>query len=458
MLSSGVNGLSRFSINWLIGRTAGATALGDFTSGLAVAQFMAILGPNSAGTAAAKFSAHSSLPDDDLALEARAASAHLTLRMLQLVPFIAAAAAALTYFSFRFSIAEASAVAVAVAGLATWALGRGVLYGRQDFGRACAVEVGLSMSSLAAVGIAMTGGMSGAELLLPAAGLHLIYGVFLVEPLINRRPLAPSVRKEIDVFVLYATAGTIASAGFLYIVQYSLRTLVGSEQSGLFAAAMTLSTPFLMVITAFNSVFYPRLSLLWRQKRFARYSSITDRISRIIASLILFPVVIVIVVAEGLTVLVWGNSFEGSGVLLQLFIVAVFAKGVSAVPVASLTAGPPNGMRVSAISSVLGSLIGVAALLVLVGPYGAVGAAVAYLVATIAISLIPVVIVSRTYNFRWSKNGLKYLFAILAALVISFADESVPIYAAVLGGAMIWLLVALPELKEVAATLFKSAR
>ncbi|USX45209.1 lipopolysaccharide biosynthesis protein [Dietzia kunjamensis] len=358
----------------------------------------------------------------------------------------------LGYLAYGLTIGESVAIGSSVVGLGFWAVGRGVLFGREQFAKASAIDVALACISVVGTVLLLLAGISGVYALIPMTGLYVAYALILVQKWRGgeaRRSALPSVKKEIDSFIFFGAVGSVASAGFLHIAVFLLRALGGPEAAGMFGAALTMSMPLLMVVTSFSAVFYPRLSRLWRENKTIEYVKLTDRFTRVSFSILFVPVAGLIVFAKEIIQIIWGNEFEDAGRLLPILLVAAFVRGITSVPVAALTAGPNWGMKVAAASSVCGALVGVLFILVATGDGGPEVAAAGYLVGVVLIALAPMIVTWRMGRHRWGGLFLRGLVALVGVLWLAFDASAWSVLARGVTAFGLCLVVTIPELDNV---------
>ncbi len=397
-------GGARFVINWVVGRFGGVLALGNVMSGFSLAQLLAILGPSPAGTAASKFGASERAVVDG---EYSGSSAHAVKRTAQVVPVLMVMALVVSQVVYGVAALEAAAVAVSLMGLSVWALGRGALYGQGKIRLASLIDISTAMVSVLGTLAAIQFGVDGMFLLLPAAIAQLAYVPYLVSNVNWLRPRV-SVAREVDSFIFFGVAGILASAGFLHFTVVLVRAWVGAPASGQFNAAIAVSMPLLMVTSSFATVFYPRLSRLWALGDTASYRALTDKYVRIVAGVCYLLIGSLFVYSREFILFVWGDEYDQAASVVPITLLAALLKGLTAVVVSSLTAGPSWGMRASARMSVLGSSVGIIASLILIFYHGLVGAAIGFLIGTVVTSLFPLYVVWRHGRYRWGALVVRY--------------------------------------------------
>lgn len=446
-LATGTQGAARFVTSWLVGRLGGVLALGTMMSGFATAQLLAILGPMPAGTAASKFgSAEKASSGSDS--KYIGATFHVAVRVLQVLPLLCVISVVIAVFGYGTPFFESLCVAASLVGISAAALGKGILYGQRRIPLATSVELLLAAASVAGLLVLLLMGVRGLYLLLPLAIAQLIF-LPVILAFVERSRAAKEIRVEIDRFILYGAVGSLASAGFLHLTLICVRIIGGGDEAGFFSGAVAVSSPILMVTSTFSLVFYPRLSQSWASKDLESYRNITDRFTRTIAALVFFPLAMLLVFSAEFSLLVWGSEFTETGRLLPFIVMAVLFKGLTAVAVASLTAGPKWGMKLSARSSVVGAVVGLSLVLPLSMEFDATGGAIGYLVGSLIVAIVPFVAVWKHGKYAWRSLALRYFAGIVAILIVFYSKTFTGVWVSLFLLIGVSLAVLLPDLKIV---------
>ncbi|GGS21121.1 lipopolysaccharide biosynthesis protein [Actinokineospora fastidiosa] len=410
-------GLLRFATAVLVGRVAGRAELGVVASAIATASILALLWPTTSGSAASKFLAAARGSDDPA--DTRAIAAHLRLRTLQTSGLLGLASMALWLLIDDRTWPGAVCVAALTVAYSAYSFTRGVQFGAGQVLRATAWDVTSVLIGLAGLVALLVAGARGPVLILP---LVAAYGIYALAgwPIGLRGGTPRERRRELDVFVLLGTAGTIASTGFLQLSQISAKLVGGDEGAGQYGAALNLATPASMLAASLSLVLLPSLAEAWGRGDEAEFHAQTNRATRALAVVMVAIFGSIIVGSRLLVELIWGPRFAGVEDILPVLVVAILATNLGVASVNALITRSRRGMLVTTGSSLLGMAVGVAVWLVVAPRMGIAGVALGYLCGTLVIAAIPVVVAWRAGGHRWGgvflrvAAGLAAIGALLA--------------------------------------------
>lgn len=437
-------GAARFAASALIGRVGGPTVLGLTQSAMSLAQILCLVFPAPMGSAASKFVARSRGAGREA--EAAGIAAYLANQLFWISILLAAAAAVL------WALIDAPGPDVAVVAGLTWALTfytftRGLQYGTGQVMRATMWELVLGLIALPGVLALLLAGVRSTALLLPTVAGLLLYFAASWPRTPNRTPVAGKLRREIRIFVILGTAGTLVSAGFLQASVLVARLVGGLRLAGEFAAALTLATPLALFATSISLTLFPSMAAAWGRGDQEALRSQTDRATRLLIFVMVGVLGAAALLTTPVTRMVWGDSFVDVAAILPVLLLAMLMSTVAVPSVNSITSGTNRGMAVSAASSTLGLAVGIASWWILakldvqaalVVPFG-------YLLGVSVQTFIPVVLVWRRQNQQWAGAFLRALVGVLivAGLIIGQSQlqfgQSVVVAAAVLFSA-VWCL------------------
>ena len=404
-------GFLRFATAFLVGRIAGAEALGVVASAIATATILALLWPTTTGSAASKYLARARGAGERT--EMRSTARHLAVRTVQTSIVLGLASIPVWLFVDDGTVAGALCVAGLTVAYSAYSFTRGVQFGAGQVPRATAwdlMSVALGLAALAAVLVA---GVRGPALLLPLVLAYSVYALAGWPHGAKGRP-DPAHRRELDAFVALGAAGSIASTGFLQLSQITARLTAGVAEAGQYAAALNLATPASMLAASLSLVLFPSLAEAWGRGDHAAFRNQTDRATRALAAVMVGIFGCLIICSRFVVALVWGDEFADAATVLPVLVLAVLATNLAVASVNALTTTSHKGMRVTTGASLLGLAVGVSVWLAAGERLGILGVAVGYLTGTVVIAGIPIVVVWRRDEHRWAGLFLR----VGAALVV----------------------------------------
>jgi O-antigen/teichoic acid export membrane protein len=414
-----LQGTSRFLTNVIIGRIGGPVVLGTIASAISTAQLFSLLWPSSTGSAASKFVARARGRQDFE--EASAVAAHLGKRTLQ-ATFILACAAVPTWMILdRTNLIGGLWVAILVMSYSGYSFTRGLHFGCAQIPRATKWDLVTSILGILGVLTCLLLGVRGLPLLMPLAASSMIYTA-ACWPWKARGSLAPALRHETDVFVVLATAGTLASAGFLQLSMIAARLVSGREGAGQYAAALALATPLSIVAGSLSLVLYPSMSEAFGRGDHDGVRRQTDQATRFL-SVVMVAVVAALALCSRLVIsLIWGPDFAHAAVLFPILLLAVLATTLAVPSINSLTSRAQDGMLIATSASILGLVVGLATWVFAAPQIGVFGVAIGYFAGTVTIAGIAVVSTWRREKQRWRGLILRIATAV-ASLVCLLAIQ-----------------------------------
>jgi O-antigen/teichoic acid export membrane protein len=124
----------------------------------------------------------------------------------------------------------------------------------------------------------------------------------------------------------------------------------------------------------------------------------------------------ILVAPEVLTASFGGQYAEGAPVL-RLLLVATFAGSIQVAAVNSLSSG--HALRIPVYAAVAGAAAGLTALIPLGHFFGSAGVGLAYLIAVVITSGVPLRVVWRRYELAWAGPMARSFAIVLAALAVA---------------------------------------
>lgn len=415
--SVAVQGSVRFVYSVLIGRLLGSTVLAAVNSAISLALFVSLLWPTATGTASSKFIARAQGEQD----HARAARIASHLGGVTIVSSLAlAAGAALFAFLVQFpgDVLAAVLVAALVFAWSCYTFVRSVYFAVGQIGRALAWDI---LSAVIAIGllVGVIVARWNAVLLLPITIGYLCYAVAGWPRRARGAALPGELRSEIRHFTLWTILGTLASTGFLQLTMVIAHGVGTGVQAGMYAAALTLATPASMLARSLSLLLFPAMAKATGRRDLEAVRRQTDLSTRGLVVVMGAIFAAIILLSGPIVRIVYGAKFAGAGEILPILLTASLLVTVNVGSVNALSTTTSSGVRIPALLSVIGFVLGLAAMPLLVPPLGVVGVAWSYLIGTVVIGFGPVVVVWRQERLRWL--GLWTRFAAGAVLVVLLA-------------------------------------
>lgn len=433
----------RFAVNLVVGRIAGPSVLGLVATGLAVAQFLALLWPTTSGQGASRFLAAARGRGDEE--EMRAVVAHLGRRFALAAAVLAGvslSAWTVLRVSGGTSVGDAMVgglvVALLCVGLSGQAYTRGVHYGAGAVGRVVSWDVACSLLGLAGTVACLMAGVRGFGLLAPLAAGYLMLTLACWPWGVGGRPDA-ALAREIDRFVLLGSVGTLASAGLVQLSLVAAAMVGGVEGAGQYSAAWTLALPLTLASSALSLVLYPSLSEAAGRGDEDSVRSQVDHGLRGVLMIGVPTVGALAIVAEPLVGLVWGTEFEVAATLLPLLLLAVLGNMAGVPCVNALTGSTRAGIGLMAVVSLVGLAV---ASLVWWGAgavWGVLGIATGYAVGVVGIAAFAIAAAWRRWRPAWTSIVVRTLVAVAAVAALTIADDRWPGWTDALGAVLLVL-------------------
>lgn len=258
----------------------------------------------------------------------------------------------------------------------------GILYGLQrEEESTVPASVGVALGGavgvvLVVLGFGLTGALSGmlfSAALVAAVTLHLARRALGGRSAVDPEPSLP--RPELLRFGLWSMAYA-GIAMMLYSIDVLLvRHFAGDHQTGLYAAAVQWSEFVWFVPIAIEGVMLQSTAHLWTQGHMEKITQLMSRLMRYVALTIAFLLLYVLVFAEHIVTVYFGEDFRDAALPLQLLIPGAFAFSLARVmrPVIQARGWVVTLLKIIAAATGINVLLNV----LLVPRWGASGAAVA---------------------------------------------------------------------------------
>ena len=417
-----LSGGAQFLLSVVVGRLLGPGTLGMVRGALSVANTAGLLWPSAAGQAASLFVAREAAADRPGVADS--VERHVVLRVLLAVAVLAPGAALATVVVFGFSWWDAAWVAALVVALGAYHVARGIRFGRAEVAVATGAEAANAALSVGLLGLVVWWQAPG-WLLAPLVVGNLAYaaGVWW-QALRYPTRIDPELRRELDLFVLWGVAGTVASTGLLQLSMVIAKAVSPDADAGLYAAAISLATPLSMVARALSMALFPEMARQLGRQDEAATRAIVDRATRGLIAVMTPGFLMLLVVAEPLVTLVYGAGFHGAVEPLRILLVAVLITTIPVAAVNSINVRGRAGVRLSALLSWVGLLLGLGLMAVLHGPFGITGVAWGYLSGVSATALVAFGLVWRRDRHRWVWPALAVALAVGAAVALAGLDAA----------------------------------
>lgn len=395
-----LSGGAQFVLSVAVGRLLGPSSLGVVRASLSLATTGGLLWPAAAGQGASLFVAR------ELAGERPAAAGtvarHMALRTAGSLAILAPTLAAASMLLFGFAWWDAVWVAALVVALGGYHVARGIRFGRGAVARATLVEglnAALSLGLLAVVIAWRAPGW----LLAPLVVGNFAYAAGpVVGAVCSRGRLAPDQRRELDRFVLWGVAGSLASAGLLQISMVVAKAIAPTTEAGLYAAAISLATPLSLLARALSMALFPELARLRGAGDEEAGRAVVDRATRGLIAFMTPSFLLLVAVADPLVRLVYGEGFVGAVEPLRILLLAVLLTTIPVAAVNSLSVTGADGVRLTALLAWVGLALGLGVMAVLAPLWGIQGVALAYLVGAGLTATLSLAWAWRRGGHRWT--------------------------------------------------------
>lgn len=397
LVGAGSQGAVRLLTVLAIGRLAGAVALGTYGSVIAVAQFLCLMLPSTAGSAASKFLAQAR-NDDDIAAQV---NAHLRRRVRAAIVVLApASAAVLSVVLTSFDLVAALSVALLVSGMGLYFHARGSLLGTGRARVACRWDVLTALAGgMGTVALAVTG-YQGVGLVLPLAAGYLAFGL-VNRPAGKAAELSGPLRRQVDEFLVLGVVGTLSSAGLIHLGILVSNRVLGALQAGYYVSAVSLSLPIMLITSALSAVLFPAMTASWASGELRRFGDLLDQATRVLLTVVGGIVGGLFLLRDDLVETLLGSAFAPATAPFSLLLLSVLLLSIASPSTIGLTAADVRGVRRSAVSSVAGFSVGCISWIALVPILGVVGVGLGQLLGTAVLTGAPLVLASRNHNLAW---------------------------------------------------------
>lgn len=300
--------------------------------------------------------------------------------------------------------------------------------------------------------------------------LILGYTVFVVVARIMLRrnvrgetaPKSAVNRREVGIFVALASAGSLASTGFMQGTNLLAQYLtVGGVAVGYFGIAVSLLAPMNFLPRALNLALFPAMAHAQGSgdiDAVRRHSDISTRALFVV----LAPFFAVAILLSRQILLIYGGATYLDGTtVLQVMLAATYLGVVQVASVNALSSGTLRQVRIPVTSAVCGALVGIGAAWILSRFFDSTGVAFGYLIGVAVIAGGPIVVTWRLHQMRWTAMVIRSLSVVALAGVAAVIIDATRLTTGVTGVATaagaatvvfaIGIVVLWPELRKLIA-------
>ncbi|MBO3143348.1 lipopolysaccharide biosynthesis protein [Dermatophilus congolensis] len=410
-------GAIRLAITIIIGRYAGASALGLVATGQATAQLLILLWPTTAGQAASRFLAQARGRNNHNEIDTIAT--HLNHRVITTALLLALISIPITLTRANDPL-SATCVALFLLGIAGQQYTRGIHYGVGAVTRVVTLDCALSLFGLFGVVVAISLDITDLRLLIPPA-LGFLLLTAACWPWHTPHPPLPTAQthaltREIDRFVTLGALGSLASAG---LVQLSvlIASTHGHTAAGAYSAAWNLAIPLTLLSGALSLVLYPNMAEAFGRKDNTAVTTQLDRGVRGLTFLVLPLVVVASLLAPEIIQTFYGPAFTQSAPIMATLLLAVLITMIAVPCVNAITAGSRNGILYTTIASLAG--LATAATVWTLSPrsWGIEAVAIGYLVGVSTTSSATIARAWQKYQMRWTAEAALVISAVMVTFL-----------------------------------------
>lgn len=299
----------------------------------------------------------------------------------------------------------------------------GLFQALQDF-RAFNVTVLIQpMIALIAVGIvAAFGGLSVEAVLISAVGAHAVALTVALILLARRTPVLATGAARMAYLRPAITYGVKAHLGnIISFLNYRLdlflvNLLIGPSAAGIYTVAVRLTEQLWMISQAVSTVIFPRMSAMAGNE--AERRAFTPAVARIVFWITLLASALLAAIARPLISLLFGDGFEGAATVLIVLLPGIVLLAMARVLANDFAARGWVGINLAMAGGIL--VINTAANLILIPPFGIVGAALATTLAYSTITVLRLFLQTRLTGISWkdcvlpTRNDIDTVRALIA--------------------------------------------
>lgn len=453
--ATAVQGLARLLYGVLIGNFGSRELLGQTNTSLSLSVLSSQLWAAPAATGGTRFvAARATLDDPEGAATVARHIATRTALISMVLPTGVSLAGSLW---LGFGPAQTIATVLLAFSYSMYVTLRGIQYGALRFRHVAFWDTVAGALALVLVVLVLALDLTVLALLPLAAG----YGLFAVMswPARAAGRVEPTLRRQIDHFVLFGALSGIASGGLLQLSQIAAHYYAGPASAGDYAAALTLATPASMLSIALSTVLVPPLvAAAGRGDRRAVHVQ-SDAIARRLTAIFVGLFGVLVLLSPLAITVVWGAEFVAAADILPVLLIAVMLTSIALGGATTLTSTRVRGPRAVAFLNLGGLVLSVLAWPFLAPAMGTTGVALGYLVGSGAASLAILGTVWWVEKHAWWDLAAKLIGGAALVVVLAMATRSVPgltgaavQVAAATAFGLVWLLVNRSDVRALWAT------
>ncbi|MEU7839562.1 lipopolysaccharide biosynthesis protein [Micromonospora sp. NPDC049114] len=327
---------------------------------------------------------------------------------------------------YNLGVLDTLTLAVLTATYSLYTVDKAAMYGHGLVPQYARIE--LATSALAVVSTVVVIATGETAYLLP---LCLGYGIFvgLCRHRLRaqrRREGAPEGgrfdRRQVVMFAVLGSIGTLASAGFLQATQLLAGHFADPSEVAYLVAAVALIAPLWFLPRALALALFPAMAGAQGAGDTTAVRRQVDASTRALA-VTMAPVFVVGLLATPLVLGVFGgDEYTAGAPVLRIMLCAAFLGTLQVPSVNALASGPLTQARVPVISAVVGCLVGLGVAVSTAGSMGATGVGIGYLVGTAITATIPVVTVWWLHRLAWAATLARSIGVVTLAALVARLD------------------------------------
>ncbi len=453
-------GLTRLIFSLLVGRADefGPAVLGSVNTQLSIATF-ASLAFASTSVAASKF-VSAALGAGDESQARRALLALLRWCVFGTIAVTVVLALALSLLFGELSLAQVTATCLLFVAYSGYVFVRGAQYGYGTVRRYTVIE---TVCDALAIALAVLVVILGADLLLLMPFI-VGYALFTIVGWIGlpRPPRGPApalrrdLRHEMRGYAAWGGMGILASTGFLQLSMIFAFAFNSNHDAGLYAAAFNLTVPALFLPRALSMALFPSMAGAFGRGDSTEVRRQVDAGTRflLVGGLPFFAAAMFF--AEPILDRSFGREFSDAHLALEILLTATYVLVVGIPAVNAFSATERRAVRIPAMGSVAGLVVGMIVWSLLGPSHGIEAIAVGYLAGVLATSGNVLVAGWRRWRLPWSMLFLRVGAVIgVAGALRLLADQTdnglLVRLACTLAVAVATALICFPEVRQILA-------
>lgn len=194
----------------------------------------------------------------------------------------------------------------------------------------------------------------------------------------------------------------------------------GTDEVGKYTTATKLYSIIIALFTAFTGVMIPRMASLIEEGKMTEFKDKCQKSMSVLISFTLPAIVLFIIFSPDLVYLLAGKGFEGAYLPSRIVMPLLLIIGLAQILVMQILT-PLKKDKAILFNSILGAVIGISLNIWIVPSYGAVGAAIAWLLSEIVVTTLAQFFVCKYVDIIFPfKDFIKDVLLYLPAMVILY--------------------------------------